>query len=387
MAIPFTRTVRSLESDRAGLVVVGLSSGAVLLAAWTSWFFLAKVPVYAVSETASLAAVREPHPVDAGVSGQVVAAGLTPGRQVLAGDVLVQLDDTPLRLELEGEQRRVESLARERSALGAELRTAHSAVAAASGAGRATVAEAQARYQEAQTSAGFALKQAERVAQLRPGGYVTEGENQRVQAEAAQRERAATALRLAVDRLQWEQHKELADRRARVQELESKEVNLAAQLDATNTRIARLQQQIGLRRVVAPIDGRLGQIRSVQPGTAVQEGQRLATVVPAGSVKIAADFTPSSAAGRIRTGQRAQVRLAALPWTQYGSIAAAVTHVSAEPSDGRLRVELAAHPRPQQVARLEHGMRGVAEVEVEQVAPAVLVLRAIGWLRDDANDR
>jgi membrane fusion protein (multidrug efflux system) len=84
------------------------------------------------------------------------------------------------------------------------------------------------------------------------------------------------------------------------------------------------------------------------------------------------------ALGRLHPGQPAHLRLTGFPWTQYGSLAATVTTVAHERRDGQVRVELelASHlafPIP-----LQHGMPGTLEVEVERVAPAMLLLRSIG---------
>jgi membrane fusion protein (multidrug efflux system) len=57
-----------------------------------------------------------------------------------------------------------------------------------------------------------------------------------------------------------------------------------------------------------------------------------------------------------------------------------VSNVASEVRDGRVRVELAmAAPQAARMP-LQHGLRGTVEVEVEQAAPATLVLRAAGQL-------
>lgn len=45
---------------------------------------------------------------------------------------------------------------------------------------------------------------------------------------------------------------------------------------------------------------------------------------------LGAEFAPSSALGRVRPGQRARVRLAGFPWTEYGTISASVASVAAD---------------------------------------------------------
>ncbi len=387
MATPFIRTVRSLDSDRAAPALMGLLLGAGLFGAWAGWFVFARVSLYAVSEVAVLQAVREPHPVDAAVSGQVLQTNLSPGRRVQAGDVLVELDAAPQQLELGAALRSVDALAAKLSALRAQAAAQGSATAAARETGRTGVAEAQARWQEAEAAAEFARRQAQRVAELRGGGYVTEEDSQRAAADAAQRQAAARALQLTVERLGWEYRRDVADRRAGLQQAEGQRIDLEAQIDTGRVQIARLQRDISLRRVTAPIDGRLGDVVAIQVGSVVAEGQRLATVVPVGSLKLVADFAAPRAMGRLRVGQRAELRLAALPWTQYGGIRARVARLSAEPSHGSIRAELFISPDANQAPRLEHGMNGITEVEVDRVSPLLLLIRKMGWLREASADQ
>jgi membrane fusion protein (multidrug efflux system) len=56
--------------------------------------------------------------------------------------------------------------------------------------------------------------------------------------------------------------------------------------------------------------------------------------------------------------------------------------VASEPRDGSIRVELALQPPRRTRLPLQHGLPGTAEVEVERVTPAVLVLRTVGKVFD-----
>jgi membrane fusion protein (multidrug efflux system) len=87
---------------------------------------------------------------------------------------------------------------------------------------------------------------------------------------------------------------------------------------------------------------------------------------------------PAAAVERIRPEQPARLRLHGFPWTQYGTVPARVTDVGNEASGGLIRVELALRPDPRSSIPVAHGLPGTAEVEVERVTPAVLVLRAAG---------
>jgi membrane fusion protein (multidrug efflux system) len=94
---------------------------------------------------------------------------------------------------------------------------------------------------------------------------------------------------------------------------------------------------------------------------------------------IVAEFPPATALGRVRPGQAARLRLTGFPWTQYGSIEATVARVASEVRDNLVRVELA--PRGAAAGLLkQHGLPGTVEVVVDQVAPAVMLLRASGQM-------
>ena len=126
----------------------------------------------------------------------------------------------------------------------------------------------------------------------------------------------------------------------------------------------------------------------------VKAGDKLAAVVPAGSLKVVADFLPAVALGRVQAGQPARLRLDSFPWAQYGSLVTTVSSVASEIRDGRVRVELTVSSQPTARLPLQHGLPGTLEVEVEQATPATLVLRAAGqllakprtWLASDGGN-
>jgi hypothetical protein len=79
----------------------------------------------------------------------------------------------------------------------------------------------------------------------------------------------------------------------------------------------------------------------------------------------------------VRAGQTARLRLDGFPPAQFGNIGAVVSTSAHELRDGRVRVELALTGLPGGVPA-QHGLPGRVEVEVEQLSPAALVLRAAG---------
>jgi membrane fusion protein (multidrug efflux system) len=89
-------------------------------------------------------------------------------------------------------------------------------------------------------------------------------------------------------------------------------------------------------------------------------------------------FDAATAAGRVKPGQGARLRLFGFPWTKFGVLKAHVERVGTEPREGLIRVELELDSAQKSRIPVEHGLQGSAEVEVEQVAPVALVLDAAG---------
>lgn len=99
-----------------------------------------------------------------------------------------------------------------------------------------------------------------------------------------------------------------------------------------------------------------------------------------GEVHVVAELAPEDALGRIWPGQPGRLRLAAFPWTEYGTVPVEVTAIDGEPRDGKVRIELAVRPGYDARISLGHGLPGTVEIEVERLSPAALVLRAAGRL-------
>lgn len=144
--------------------------------------------------------------------------------------------------------------------------------------------------------------------------------------------------------------------------------------------VKRCEHEMELRRIVAPVGGVLGEVAELRAGGYVNAGQKLGAIIPSGQLKAVAQFSPLTAAGRLRPGQPARLRLDGYPWMQYGTVGARVVSVATEPRDGHLRVELALNPNAASLIPRQHGLSGTAEVTVDQVSPAALVLRAAGKL-------
>ncbi len=232
---------------------------------------------------------------------------------------------------------------------------------------------------EADIRARFAERRSETSAELQPKGAVSFDEMLRDRADAQARATAARALRLGVDRLKQDRVVLKAERQVRLARLQRDVVELEGESAVEAAAILRLEHNITLLTVRAPVAGLVGEVGAFPVGTVVRAAEKLGSIVPAGTSRAVALF-PAAAVGRLRPGQPARLRLQAYPWTQYGTLTATVSNVGSEPSEGRVRVELALDPQQSTSIPLQHGLPGTAEVEVERVAPVVLALRAAGQL-------
>jgi membrane fusion protein (multidrug efflux system) len=381
---PFSRTLRSLGAERGHRAFWGLVVGASLLAGWALWASFAEVPVYETTDAARLEVEGGIHVVQAPVDGRVVGSSLELGARVEQGTVLVELDATELDKALDEERATQEAVAAQLAALDVEIQAEREALGVARDAEAAAVAEALARENEIEPSARFAERRADRLHRMQTEGVATELEVDEAKSDAEARRAAIAAARRGSQRVRMDHERSRRDRLVALARLDREATRLRAEATRLAPVIARLEHEIDLRRIRAPRTGVLGRIVELRHGAFVEAAQELFTVVPEDqSLRVVAQYEPSEALGRIQPGQTARLRLAGFPWAQYGMVTARVARIGSEAPDGRVRVELDVDRQSASRIPLEHGLETSVEVEVERVAPAVLLLRAAGKLLDE----
>lgn len=379
MSTPFSRSLRALQTD-GSRAWWPAAVAATLLSAWAAWFTLARVPLYETSATARLEATASAHPVEARLAGRTAAVHLTVGARVREGDVLVELESEAERLALQEARARVNALGPEIAAVGNEIAAEERAIEderRASSVGRdeqrALVREADSRRKVAEEDAG-------RLVRLLGEGVISDAEASRARAEADRRVASAQAAAAALARIEHDERTRESDRRVRIQRLRGTLSRLEGEVATSAASAARLEHEVERRRVRAPVTGRIAEAAEIRIGAFVDEGDRLASIVPDGPLRVVAQFAPAAAVGRVRPGQPGRVRLLGFPWAEYGSLRASVSRVSNEVRDGLIRVELAVDALPPSLP-LSHALPGSVEIEVERVRPSSLVLRTLGgWL-------
>jgi multidrug resistance efflux pump len=377
LAASFPRTLRSLRVDGFRSVVTALVVAAVLLGAWGAWFALGTVRVFERSEGARIEVAGAPQAIQTPVSGTVVSADLTLGRVVQAGEVLVALDARAEALALDEARRQQEASAAQIEYLKAELAATEAATRDDQMAAKAALAEARARRREAEARRALATEEASGITKLSQSGHIGDIERLRANTEAQSREASVEASAVGEARLDWAQRTSTSDRLAAIARLRREVARVEGEEKVTASTIEKLSHEIERRKLRSPVGGRIGEVMVLREGSVVHEGDRVATVVPSGELRVVAEFA-QAAVGRLRRGQSARVRLTSFNWAEFGTLAASVVSVATEPQAGRIRAELRLTAPPPPGIPLQHGLAGDVDVEVERTSPAALVLRAAG---------
>ena len=374
----FSRSLRAIHRDKSRGFHVALACTAVLLTGWTAWFFLAPLRIYEVSQAARLEMDRAAYPIESQVGGRIVATHLPLGEEVRSGDVLVELDATSARTELAEARSRLDTVIPKIARIQSELSSRLHAKAELTQASQAALDEAREEQHGAESSERYTTGQLDRSTRLRDRGLISDVEMLHAKTDAESARAAVSARVLEVRRLELQALSEGHDRDAKIEELRRDALDLDQERARSGATIERLEHEIELYRLRAPVDGKVAEAADLRPGSVLSANQRVAFIVRKAPFRVVALFRPETAAGRIRMGQPAQLRLSAFPWIQYGSVPLRVENVSSEARDNLLRVELSIRNDEANRIPLQHGLPGSVEVEVERLTPVDLGLRAAG---------
>ena len=370
--------MRRLEADGSRRTLIFFAVISTLIGLWTTWLFSARVSVYASTGVARLEVSQENHPVDAQMLGRVTGAHLIAGQRVKAGDLLLELDANPERLERSQAIAKLAPAADRLRSLQDELDEQQRAIDGEQRSAEAAHTEALAKAQEASLAADLAADEAKRLSNLQQQGLVSELDALRGRKQAEERQSQARAADAAAEHVKRDLAAKEQDRLGQIARLKNEIAEIEGGRSEAVAASERLDYQIDQRQVRAPIAGTLAEVAPLKVGGMVQAGDRVCTIVPDGALKVVALFRPSVALGRIRNGQAARVRLEGFPWTQYGSAAATVSNVSGEVRDGQVRVDLALNNASGSPIPLQHGLPAEVQVEIEYISPISLVLRSVG---------
>jgi membrane fusion protein (multidrug efflux system) len=372
--------MRSLEADGFRWSALVLVIATAVMAAWLVWLFTAQVARYEISRQARLEVDRTAHPVQAPVSGRVVSSRLAMGRQVKAGDLLVELETDSQSFQIQEARTRLLALSPQIESLTSEMAAADLARTEEQETSRISEDVLRAQLQEAEAMSRLANEELRRMGLLRAEGILSESDFRKSKAESERRQSAVDALQQSIRRLGPEQRMKDSDRNSRLKQVRAELARLEGERITSEATIRRLTYEVERRSLRAPVAGKLAEVAILRAGGFVTDGMTLAMILPAGGIRAVAEFPPAAAMGRIQAGQTALLRLDGFPWAQYGSVRATVSDVASEVRNGWVRVEFQVHPAADSRIPMQHGLPGSVEVRVEQVSPANLALRAAGRL-------
>lgn len=374
----FDRTVRAMSLQRPGGTFWAMCTALACLAAWAAWGLLARVWLYEITPDARIELDSATYPVASPVPGRVTRVNLYVGQAVKRGDVLIEIDSMPQQLQLQ--QARVES-----QGLEAQLAALHNQIQAEQGARTSerssaglSGGEAADRMRAAEQPARFAAEELARVRKLRDEKLVSVRDLEKAESEARRLQEEYTALQRAASRVPQEQAAHNRERDAQIARLQGEVAGLDAQHDTLAAEATRLAYEIERRRIRAPVDGTVGEAPSLRPGAVISEDDSLGSIVPAGRLRIVAQYPAQAALGRLHAGQQGTLRLSGFAWAEFGTVSARVLRVAQEAREGKVRVDLAIAAHSSFRGTLEHGMPGTLEVAVEQVSPLGLLMRTAG---------
>src|SRR5215813_9722078 len=274
------------------LVLVGLSA----------WGVLARVPVYAVALHTPLDLDSALQVVMTPVAGQVRVTHLQVGREVQAGEVLVEFDSTAQRLQLEEAQQQLVALEAHRTARLQEGAALEAAWQATTQAAQTAHQEAQLRHDDAVRVLQVAQEKAQRLGPLTP---LADLQPQKTAVETTHR---------SLQQLEHAQQVQAAEWRVRLAQHQREVVALEGELAVATARLARLASALEDTTLRAPSAGRLGAVATLLPGTVVQAGACLGVLGPPGAFLVTAAVPPAVAGGHLRAGQRGPCPRPSLRW-------------------------------------------------------------------------
>ncbi|RWR01254.1 DSBA oxidoreductase [[Pantoea] beijingensis] len=289
------------------------------------------------------------------ISGYVAKVLVTDNQRVKANELLATLDDRDYRVALETAAANLQISQARLSSIQAQIEQQ-----------QAVIAQNQAAVTSSQATLSYATQNADRYRRLLKSGTATPDEQQRVSA----------TMREAAAQVQQNQAAELAARK-QTGILQASLKQAHADIAAAQAGVDQAQLNLSYTRIVAPIDGVVGQ-RAIRQGAFVSAGTRLLAVVPLTQAYIMANFLETQLAD-VHTGQRVSISVDALPDVHFSgyvdSVAPATgTTFSAIAPDNatgnftkvvqRLPVKIVLDANQPDLSRLRVGMSVVPQIDV-----------------------
>lgn len=271
---------------RLAVVLVAGTIAALFITRWDVWVGSR------VRQTTNDAFIRgDITPLSAKVEGYVSNVAVTDFQEVKAGDLLIQIDDEDFQARVA--QAEADLLGAEAAIanLKARKRLQHAQITEAESAIAATQADVERTKQEA--------------ARQRTLLATTYGTEQRVEQAVADQKRFEAILA--------RNQAELEGQRREMAVLDTQESQLRADAKAKKALLDLAKINLGYTRIVAPVDGMVGE-RGVLAGQYVHAGTQVISVVPLRNVWVVANYKETQLT-RVAIGQKAEITVDTFPGT------------------------------------------------------------------------
>jgi membrane fusion protein (multidrug efflux system) len=340
-------------SVRLGITAIAAVIAVVFALRWDAWIG------GRIAQTTDDAYVRaDITPLSAKVEGYIRNVVVGDFQRVKAGDLLVQIEDDDYKARVDqaeaavaGAEAAIENLKSHKAQQHAQIAQAESAVLATQADVERTQLE-EVRQRELVTS--------------------TYGTQQRLeQAIADQKRLKATLLRGEA---------ELEGQRRQMAVLDTQELQLRADLKAKRAALDLAKITLGYTRIVAPVDGMVGE-RGVRTGQYVRPGMQVISVVPLERVWVVANYKETQLT-RVALRQRATITVDSFPGTTIQGVVDSVAPASGSqfsllPPDNatgnftkvvqRIPVKITLAPGHALSGRLRPGMSVIATIQTDSV--------------------
>lgn len=378
MSTPFSKSLTAINSHSDKRLVIWLILAVALLGLWFTWFFSVPVALYSSSMQARLEVHSDIVPIHVFTAGRVRTIHANLGKNVQQGQLLVELDTHALDIELEEAQQRFNAVNTQAQAITRHIEIISTGIEKEAQELTAQLATANAKFRGASLEEESAGDQLARIQSLHKKSTVSDSTLTNARNKFEQASAVKAAAQSSISEIQNAGATRKTDRQARINELQTDLAALNKEQVTLTAAIKRLEYEISEHRIVAPMDGKIGELVDLYAGMRLNEGDRIGVFVPGGDLQVEAFFKPADALGRIKPGHQASLFFEGFPWTQYGNARATVTQIAEELSNGLIKVKLSVRLPSGSAIPLQHGMPVRAEVHIEDVLPAELVLRAAG---------
>ena len=267
MGLSFSSSMRSLGNDRFSPSFLVILIGIAIIGAWITWLVTARVSIYETSDSARLEVSASAYPVAAQAGGKVKAAYLTVGRDVRAGDVLIEFEAEDETLRLDEARAQSAALEPQVSALRDEAAAEEIARKQQLEAARIAIEQARKQLEEAEASVELSEDEAARIARLQGQGILSEVNLGRARTEVRRRRATAEALRLQIDRLQADLRNRDSDSQVRIERINRQIATIEGQITTAVATSRRLTHDIEKRVLRAPTTGRVGEAVELTTGS------------------------------------------------------------------------------------------------------------------------